>query len=101
MKSNYGNNRQIAAYIFSGSTTMVGVCITIIALFRVMKISLQTYADDMLSINSTIFIASAICAYAALRRENYRRMEWFADVLFFTGMIVMLLISFMIVYTTY
>jgi AraC-like DNA-binding protein len=42
-------NRNIADHIFNGSITMSGVCVTIIALFRVMKIGLLTYADEILS----------------------------------------------------
>lgn len=95
------NNRKIASYILSGSTTMAGVCITIIALFRVMKISIETYADEILSINTSLFIISALLSYIALRKENNNRIERIADALFVSGMIIMLLVSFIIVFTSY
>lgn len=94
-------NKQIAQYVLSGSTTMVGVCFTVIALFRVMRVSLETYADEMLAINSCIFISSSIFAYASLRKENNKILEWVADILFFLGMLVMLFVGFIIVYSTY
>lgn len=62
--------REIAHYVFSGSTTMVGVCVTIIALFRVMKVSVQTYADELLGYTTFIFIAAVFLSYASLRKEK-------------------------------
>ncbi len=94
-------NKQIASHILTGSTTMVGVCFTVIALFRVMKVSLQTYADETLAVNSCIFICSAIFSYASLRKEKNRVLELLADILFFLGMLVMLFVGFLIVYSTY
>ena len=94
-------NRQIAHHILSSSTTMAGVCITIIALFRVMKISIETYADEILSVNTSLFIVAALLSYIALRKENNYMIEQIADILFFAGMIIMLLVSFLIVFTAY
>ncbi len=94
-------NREIAHHIFTGSTTMVGVCITVITLFRVMKTSMQTYADEILAINTFIFIASSLFSYASLRKENNRVMERIADVLFFTGLLVMPLVGLIIIFSTY
>ena len=94
-------NRDIGRHVFSGSTTMVGVCITIIALFRVMKIGMQTYVDEILSIDNFIFIAAAFASYGALRKENNTRMERLADILFFAGMSVMLVVGVIIVFSTY
>jgi len=101
MKDSSSDNKQIANHIFSGSTTMIGVCITVIALFRVMKVSMQTYADELLSIDNFIFIAAALLSYSSMRRENNRRLEYWADRLFFTGMIVMLIVGILIVLSAY
>lgn len=101
MKNSSSENRRIATHIFTGSTTMIGVCITVIALFRVMKVSMQTYADELLSIDNFVFIAAALLAYSSMRRENNRRLEYWADRLFFAGMIVMLLVGILIVLSTY
>ncbi len=101
MNNENTRNREIASYILSGSTTMVGVCITIITLFRVMKVNFVTYADEILGVNTSLFIASALLAYASLRRENDIHLKRLADVFFFAGMIIMLLVGFIIVYTTY
>lgn len=94
-------NRNIADHIFNGSITMSGVCATIIALFRVMKIGMQTYADEVLAFNTLVFLLSAMFSYISLRKENNTTSETIADVLFFIGMISMLFVGGIIVFTAY
>jgi len=101
MSQQTDRNREIARHVFTGSTTMVGVCVTVIALFRVMQISMKTYADEILGLDNFIFIIAALLSYSALRKENNARMERWADVLFFSGMIIMLLVGVVIVFSTY
>ncbi len=91
-------NREIASHIFNGSITMIGICITVIALFRIMKINLQTYADEILAIDTVVFIASSLFSYSALRKKDNARMERVADYLFYTGMFVMLVVGGLIVF---
>lgn len=95
------NNREIAHYVFSGSTTMIGVCITVIALFKVMNTSVKTYADEILGIDTFIFILAAFFSYLTLRNNNRGKAERIADLFFFTGMTVLLLVGVMIVFSTY
>lgn len=90
-------NRQIAHHILSGSTTMIGVCITVITLFRVMNTSYRTYADELLAFDNIIFITSALFAYASIRRENNKKMERVADISFLVGMLLILVAAIMIV----
>ena len=78
-----------------------GVCVTIIALFRVMKIGLVTYADEILAFNTFVFLVSAMLSYISLRKEKNEISETIADVLFFTGMVSMLVVGIIIVYTAY
>ncbi len=92
--------KDVAEHVFSGSTTMIGVCITVIALFKVMKTSMRTYADEFLGIDTFIFITSTLLSYTSLRNGS-KRVENIADIFFFTGMLIMLLVGFMIVFTTY
>ena len=94
-------NRNLADHIFNGSITMSGVCVTIIALFRVMKIGLVTYADEILAFNTFVFLVSAMLSYISLRKEKNEISETIADVLFFNGMVSMLVVGIIIVYTAY
>ena len=99
MENKDHKSRDIAHSIFSGSTTMTGVCITVIALFRVMKIAGQSYADEILGINTFIFILSTLLSYLTLRNNNLRHTEKWADILFFAGMVVMVIVGLIIVFT--
>lgn len=101
MESENQKSRDIAHSIFSGSTTMIGVCITVIALFKVMKIAGESYADELLGINTFLFILSALLSYLTLRNNTLRNTEKVADVLFFSGMVVMVAVGLIIVFTAY
>jgi len=101
MDNNTEENGKIASYVFSGSNTMVGVCITVIALFRVMKMGIKTYADEILALDTFIFIIASLLSYAVLRKEKNQRLEKWADVSYFTGMIIMAFVGIIIIYTTY
>ena len=91
--------KKIAHHVFSGSTTMIGVCITIIALFKTMEAGKATYADEVLSIANFLFIFSALLSYLSLRKNDDERLENIADILFFLGMILVLVVGFIIVFT--
>ncbi|MBS1497238.1 MAG: hypothetical protein JSU03_04105 [Bacteroidetes bacterium] len=95
------DKREIARFVFSGSTTMIGVCITVIALFKITNTGIRTYADEILSLDTFIFISSAYLSYLVLRSSQNRRLEKFADALFFVGMSIMLLVGILIVFFTY
>ena len=101
MNNNTEDNKRIASYIFSGSNTMVGVCLTVITLFRIMKTGLQTYADEVLALDISLFIIASILSYAVLRKDKNKYLEKWADIFYYTGMIVMFFVGLIIIYTTY
>jgi len=100
-KISKNNNKDIAHYIFAGSTTMIGVCITVIALFKAMSTHLTTYADEILGIDAFLFIFAAFFSYLTLRDDRKAHLERIADLLFFTGMSILLLVGVLIVFSTY
>lgn len=82
----------ICVHIFTASATMVGVCLTVIGILRVV-ISLRredTLGDDLLAVNSLLYLTSCLLAYWALRTRsvsrNYR-LERTADVVFLIAMV--------------
>ena len=101
MLPKFKNDKEIAHHIFSGSTTMIGVCITVISLFRIMKISKETLVDEILGVGTLVFIFSCFFSYLCLRNSELKRIENIADILFFTGLLLMLVVGFIIVFTTY
>jgi hypothetical protein len=93
----------ICIHIFTVSSAMVGVCLTVIGLIRVV-ITLgkaDTVADDLLAVDALLFLASCLLSYAAMRSRGLRRMhriERAADGTFIVAMIVMAAICGVITY---
>ena len=93
----------ICIHIFTVSSAMVGVCLTVIGLIRVV-ITLgkaDTVADDLLAVDAMLFLASCLLSYAALRSRGLGRMhriERAADTIFIVAMIVMAAICGVITY---
>src|SRR3954470_20818027 len=99
--NNIEDNKKIASYVFSGANTMVGVCLTVITLFRIMKTGLQTYADEILALDISLFIIASILSYAVLRKDTNKHLEKWADLFYYAGMIIMFFVGLIIIYTTY
>ena len=89
--------QDISIHIFTVSSAMVGVCLTVIGLIRVV-ITLgraDTLADDFLAGDALLFLISCLLSYWALRSRSLRRMhrlEKIADGIFILAMIGMVII---------
>jgi len=96
--------QDICIHIFTISSAMVGVCLTVIGLIRVV-ITLgraDTLADDLLAGDALLFLISCLLSYWALRSRSLRRMhrlEKIADEIFILAMIGMVIICALITYT--
>jgi uncharacterized membrane protein YqjE len=95
--------QDICIHIFTVSSAMVGVCLTVIGLIRVV-ITLgraNTLADDFLAGDALLFLVSCLLSYWALRSRSVRRMhrlEKIADGIFIFAMIGMVIICALITY---
>ena len=95
--------QDISIHIFTVSSAMVGVCLTVIGLIRVV-ITLgraDTLADDFLAGDALLFLVSCLLSYWALRSRSLRRMhrlEKIADGIFILAMIGMVVICALITY---
>jgi uncharacterized membrane protein YqjE len=95
--------QDISIHIFTVSSAMVGVCLTVIGLIRVV-ITLgraDTLADDFLAGDALLFLLSCLLSYWALRSRSIRRMhrlERVADAIFIIAMIGMVIICALITY---
>jgi hypothetical protein len=93
----------LCIHIFTVSAAMVGVCLTVIGLLRVV-ITLRkadTVADDLLALDAVCFLVSCLSSYWALRTRNTRRMnrlERFADGTFILALLLMVGICGFITY---
>jgi hypothetical protein len=100
---NSRREENICIHIFSVSAAMVGVCLTVIGLIRVV-ITLgrgDTLADNLLAIDALMFLASCLSSYTALRvghPERTKRIERIADSIFIAAMALMVAICAFITY---
>ena len=96
--------RDICIHIFTVSSAMVGVCLTVIGLIRVV-ITLgkaDSLADDFLAVDALLFLVSCLLSYWALRLRSSRRMhrvERVADAIFILAMVGMVGICALITYS--
>jgi hypothetical protein len=84
----------LCIHLFTVSSAMVGVCLTVIGLIRVV-ITLgktDTLADNLLAVDALLFLIACLLSYSALRTRSVRRMhriERLADKIFILAMILM------------
>jgi len=104
---NQGQSRllveDVCGHIFTVSAAMVGVCMTVIGILRLVITirKVNTLADDFLAIDALLFLTSCILSYWALRSRGYARMhriERVADAIFILGLLGMGAICVFIVY---
>lgn len=106
MNANSRNHLEedISIHIFTVSAAMVGVCLTVIGLIRVV-ITLgkaDTVADDLLAGDAFLFLLSCLLSYSVLRFRSKRRMhhrERIADAIFILAMVLMAVICGFITYS--
>ena len=96
--------QDICIHIFTVSSAMVGVCLTVIGLIRVVitLATVDTLADDLLAADALLFLVSCLLSYWALRSRGLRRMhrlEKIADGIFIVAMIGMVVVCAVITYT--
>ena len=87
----------ICIHIFTASAALVGVCLTVIGLIRIVVSTTKvgTIADDLLAADATLFMLSCLLAYWALRARSVRRMhrlERTADAMFIVGLLLMTIV---------
>jgi hypothetical protein len=93
----------ISIHIFSTSATMVGVCLTVIGLFKVilqLKI-VSTLGDDLLAFDAMLFLVACVLSYWALRTRGMKRRqrtEKVADIVFLVALSFMTIICGLITY---
>ncbi len=90
----------VSRHILPVSSTMVGVCMTVITVMQLVpKDRVANWADDLIAIDGLFFLASTIFSYWSLRSDNnMAKTEALADRLFLLGMILMVIISFLVAF---
>jgi hypothetical protein len=100
------NNRleeSICVHIFSVSAAMVGVCLTVIGIIRIVikARNATTLADDFLAIDAMLFLSSCMLAYWAMRKQGTPamvRIERIADAIFIIALVFMVVICALVAF---
>ena len=84
----------LCIHIFTASAALVGVCLTVIGLIRIVVTTTQvgTIADDLLACDAMLFMIACMLSYWALRSRSVRRVhriERAADTIFLLGLVIM------------
>jgi hypothetical protein len=90
-------------HIFTVSAAMVGVCLTVIGIIRIIITARRTdtLADDLLSADAMLFLVSCVLSYCALRsrgRHRMHRVERVADYMFLFALLFMVAICMFVTY---
>ena len=93
----------ISVHIFSASAALVGVCLTVIGLVRIVIITnkVETLVDDFLAMDAIFFLLSCLLSYWTLRTRSLyrmRRVERVADIIFLVGLFLMVVACSFIAY---
>jgi hypothetical protein len=94
---------QLSAHIFSVSAGLVGGCLTVIGLFRVVGRAqhVDSIADNLLAIDAAFFLGACFLAYLALRSNSTarsQRLERIADAVFLSALALMVAVGGLIAY---
>ena len=97
-------SRDIYLHVSEVSVAMIGVCLTGVSILNVDQDvnDLNTYVDDLLAIDSFLFLASYLMSYWVVRvmtksTHNIRRVGNLANIIFLIGMIFMAIICGLVV----
>lgn len=90
-------NHQLSTHILPTASTMVGVCMTVISIVKLTQVSRgESWMDELLALDSLVFLASALLSYFSLRANRIssnsadgERFERWADTTFICGLILM------------
>jgi hypothetical protein len=92
-------DRDIYLHVSEVSVAMIGVCLTGVSILNVDQDvnSLDTYVDDLLAIDSFVFLTSSLLSYSLVRtttkgNSNTRRIGNIANFIFLIGMILMAIV---------
>jgi len=93
------NRGDVSRHILPTSATMVGVCVTVVSLVRLMEVTghISTVIDNVMAFDSILFLGSSVLSYLSLRTAHDTRvLERYADILFLAGLVLVVVASFML-----
>ncbi len=80
--------KQLSQHILPTSAQLVGVCVTVISLVKVLHIGQGgALLDKLLAIDALFFTISSVLSYLSLRRGKFAHLEEYADQFFILGLV--------------
>jgi len=94
------SNRGLSSHILPTSATMVGVCMTVLSIAKLLEERTRHgIVDEMMAFDSLIFLFSAIFSYLSIRSSHQtERLEKIADLAFMAGLMLMVATAFVLAY---
>ena len=92
-------NGDISAHILPTSATMVGVCITLVGIVRLLEAhaAIATVTDNIAAGAALMFLVSTLLSYVSLRTErNITKIERLADLIFLAGLVILVACGIML-----
>ncbi len=86
----------LSYHILLTASTMIGVCVTVITIFKVTTFHLKTYADELLGLDTLLFSVSFFLSYISIKQGNDKKLEFIADNLFIIAMSIMVVVGLLI-----
>ncbi len=75
-------------HILPTSAQLIGVCVTVISLVKLLNLGgIGSALDKVLAISTILFMISAVLSYLAMRRPQSAHMEKYADQFFMLGLL--------------
>lgn len=88
------NLGELSRHILPSSATMLGVCMMVISIAKLLQLGpIGVTLDRLLALDSTLFLASAALSYLAMRPSGQSRFEHYADLAFMLGLVVLAICS--------
>jgi hypothetical protein len=96
-------SRNLASHILPVSSTMIGVCATLIGLVKVAEVkSGPSHVDEYAAVVGIVFLVSALSSYLSIRYSHRPplsiRIEQFADAVFLCGLLGITLVATLFAY---
>lgn len=89
----------VAHHILPTSATMIGVCMTVISIVKLLHIGPSgTWIDKLLAVDSLTFLASVVFSYVSMRNGAFVRLEKYADLSFMIGLLGMTLCALLLAF---
>ena len=93
------SDRDLSEHILQTSAQLVGVCLTVISLIKVLHIGrVGSLLDKFLAIDALLFTVSATLSYASMRGKDSARLEKYADQLFMLGLLELVICAILLAF---